>query len=125
MVVQVMMFADVVRHGDDGGTRRSTLPIHHANLCRASIRECKKSPSVQRVCSAQAISQSSIRSQVATRLRLSRQAAAWSSRPSGKVDRSNLTQFGRALAQFRVKHIAANSPEAPGARRRSERAICP
>ena len=36
----------------------------------------------------------------------------------GKVDRSNPTQFGRALAQLGIEHIAAYSPEARG---RSER----
>jgi transposase len=38
----------------------------------------------------------------------------------GKVDRSNPTQFGRALAQLGIEHIAAYSPEARG---RSERAF--
>ncbi len=38
----------------------------------------------------------------------------------GKVDRINLTQFGRALAQLGIEHIAAYSPEARG---RSERAF--
>lgn len=36
----------------------------------------------------------------------------------GKVDKSRLTQFGRALKQLNIKHIAAYSPEARG---RSER----
>jgi len=38
----------------------------------------------------------------------------------GKVDKSNLTQFGRALNQLGIKMIAAYSPEARG---RSERAF--
>jgi len=38
----------------------------------------------------------------------------------GKVDKSNLTQFGRALSQLGIKMIAAYSPEARG---RSERAF--
>ena len=38
----------------------------------------------------------------------------------GKVDRVNLTQVGRALAQLGVEHIAAYSPQARG---RSERAF--
>lgn len=38
----------------------------------------------------------------------------------GKVDRNNPTQFGRALAQLGIEHIAAYSPEARG---RSERAF--
>lgn len=38
----------------------------------------------------------------------------------GKVDKSRLTQVGRALAQLGVEHIAAYSPEARG---RSERAF--
>ena len=33
----------------------------------------------------------------------------------GKVDRSNPTQFGRALAQLRIEHIAAYSPGLPRA----------
>jgi len=37
---------------------------------------------------------------------------------NGKVDKSNLTQVGRALRQLQIKHIAAYSPEARG---RSER----
>ena len=37
-----------------------------------------------------------------------------------KVDRSNLTQVGRALKQLGIEHIAAYSPEARG---RSERAF--
>ncbi len=36
----------------------------------------------------------------------------------GKVDKANLTQFGRALKQLGIKHIAAYSPQARG---RSER----
>jgi hypothetical protein len=38
----------------------------------------------------------------------------------GKVDKSKLTQVGRALAQLGIEHIAAYSPEARG---RSERAF--
>ncbi|WP_066577265.1 ISNCY family transposase [Burkholderia sp. ABCPW 14] len=38
----------------------------------------------------------------------------------GKVDHNNPTQFGRALAQLGIEHIAAYSPEARG---RSERAF--
>lgn len=38
----------------------------------------------------------------------------------GKVDKSKLTQLGRALAQLGIEHIAAYSPEARG---RSERAF--
>lgn len=38
----------------------------------------------------------------------------------GKVDKVNLTQFGRALKQLKIQHIAAYSPEARG---RSERAF--
>ncbi len=38
----------------------------------------------------------------------------------GKVDRTNLTQVGRALAQLGIEHIAAYSPQARG---RSERAF--
>jgi hypothetical protein len=38
----------------------------------------------------------------------------------GKVDRSNLTQVGRALEHLGVEHIAAYSPQARG---RSERAF--
>jgi transposase len=38
----------------------------------------------------------------------------------GKVDRNNLTQVGRALAQLGIEHIPAYSPEARG---RSERAF--
>lgn len=38
----------------------------------------------------------------------------------GKVDKTNLTQVGRALKQLGIKHIAAYSPEARG---RSERAF--
>jgi hypothetical protein len=38
----------------------------------------------------------------------------------GKVDKSNPTQFGRALQQLGIEHIAAYSPEARG---RSERAF--
>ncbi len=38
----------------------------------------------------------------------------------GKVDKANLTQVGRALAQLGIEHIAAYSPEARG---RSERAF--
>lgn len=38
----------------------------------------------------------------------------------GKVDRGNLTQVGRALAQLGIEHIAAYSPQARG---RSERAF--
>ncbi len=38
----------------------------------------------------------------------------------GKVDKSNLTQFGRAMSQLGIKMIAAYSPEARG---RSERAF--
>ena len=38
----------------------------------------------------------------------------------GKVDKTNLTQVGRALAQLGIEHIAAYSPEARG---RSERAF--
>ena len=38
----------------------------------------------------------------------------------GKVDKSNLTQFGRAMSQLGIKMIAAYSPEASG---RSERAF--
>ena len=38
----------------------------------------------------------------------------------GKVDKENLTQFGRALSQLHIRMIAAYSPEARG---RSERAF--
>jgi hypothetical protein len=37
---------------------------------------------------------------------------------NGLVDKQNLTQFGRALKQLKIEHIAAYSPQARG---RSER----
>lgn len=42
----------------------------------------------------------------------------YTSEAGGKVDKTNLTQFGRALKQINIKHIAAYSPQARG---RSER----
>ena len=41
-------------------------------------------------------------------------------RPGGKVDKVNLTQFGRAMKQLGIEMIPAYSPEARG---RSERAF--